>query len=187
MHKPKGQIISITGDLGSGKSSVARLLAEKLGWQYYSTGMAQRKIAEELQITTVELNLRASSDSSIDKKIDSVFKNLPWGDEPCVVDSRLAFYFLPDSFRVYLSVDADVAAERIFHDMKRKSEKQYQTVEQAKKACAQRRSLEIERFMNSYQLDITNPHNFDLIIDTTKLSLEQVCNKIVSQLPFKTT
>ena len=72
-------LITITGQLGSGKSTVSKMLAERLKWQYYSTGMAQRTIAKKRGITTVELNRLAIIDPSIDHEIDAVFKNPPWG------------------------------------------------------------------------------------------------------------
>ena len=74
-----GQIITISGVIGSGKSTVAKMLSQKLGWQYYSTGMAQRKIAEEMGLTTIELNALSLKDPSIDERVDGVFKNPPWG------------------------------------------------------------------------------------------------------------
>ena len=179
MHKTGRQVITISGDLGSGKSTVARMLAEKLGWQYYSTGMVQRQIAEKLGITTVELNQIASSDTSIDTKIDAVFQNPPWGKHPCVIDSRLAFYFLSDSFKVCLTVDARIAASRIFHDQTRTGERKYKTLKQAQLACQTRRELELERFKNNYGIDIENPKNYNLVIDTSSLSAEQTCDCIL--------
>ena len=44
-------IITISGMLGSGKSTVAKLLAQKLGYEYYSTGNAQREIAKKKAMT----------------------------------------------------------------------------------------------------------------------------------------
>ena len=67
------KIITISGMLGSGKSTVAKLLAECLGWDYYSTGNAQREIAAKRGMTTLELNRLADTDPSIDKEIDGVF------------------------------------------------------------------------------------------------------------------
>ena len=55
-----GQTITISGVIGSGKSTVAKMLAQKLKWQYYSTGMAQRKIAEEMGITTTAQRFSSS-------------------------------------------------------------------------------------------------------------------------------
>ena len=111
----KHTLITVSGQLGSGKSTVVNLLAQKLGWATYSTGQAQRQIAEKMGISTLELNRLAVSDKTIDEQIDAVFKNPPWGDRPCVVDSRLAFHFLPESFKVCLKVSPDEAAKRVFN------------------------------------------------------------------------
>jgi len=181
-RKSRQQVVTISGDLGSGKSTVARMLARKLGWQYYSTGMAQRQIATELGLSTIELNQKALSDKSIDARIDAVFKNPPWGDEPCVVDSRLAFHFLPKSFKVCLTVNPTVAAQRILHDEVRTGERKYKTLKQAEAACKERRKLEIERFMKNYGINIEDPNNFDFIIDTSDLSPLKIRNLILKAI-----
>lgn len=177
-----GQTITISGAIGSGKSTVAKMLAQKLGWQYYSTGMAQRKIASEMGITTIELNALAVKDKSIDKRIDAVFKNPPWGDYNCVVDSRLAFHFVPKSFKVCLVVQNEVAGKRIFHDTKRSGEQKYHSITETTKSTTKRHQLELKHFKKNYKLDIDNKENFDLIIDTTHLSPEQVCQVILAGL-----
>ena len=174
-------IITITGHLGSGKSTIAKMLAQKLGWQYYSTGMAQRTIAQKRGITATELNRLAITDPSIDAEIDGVFQNPPWGDAPCVVDSRLAFHFIPHSLKVCLQVDTAVAAKRIFAQKGRLSE-QYTSEQEAYFDLQKRYELEQAHFMKNYQLDVTDLKQFDLVIDTSHLTPEQVFEKIVSAL-----
>ena len=185
MRQKRRQVVTISGELGSGKSTVARVLADRLGWLYYSTGMAQRTIANEMGITTIELNKLAITNRSIDEKIDAVFKNPPWGNKPCIVDSRLAFYFLPNSFKVCLTVDPLVAAKRIFHDKTRSGESKYKTIKQAMEAREKRRELELKHFIKNYKLDIENQYNFDLVIDTSLLNVEQVCDIILSHISVK--
>ncbi len=176
------QTITISGAVGSGKSTVSKMLAEKLGWQYYSTGMAQRQIATEMGITTTELNALAVKDKSIDERIDSVFKNPPWGDKNCVVDSRLAFHFVPKSFKICLVVKDEVAGERIFNDTTRSGERKYATIAESTAAAVKRHNLELEHFFKNYQLDIDNKDNFDLVIDTTHLTPNQVVDAILATL-----
>jgi cytidylate kinase len=65
--------ITLTGDLGSGKSAVSSILCEITGFEYLSTGRIQRKIAENMGMDTLELNRLADTDPSIDERIDSVF------------------------------------------------------------------------------------------------------------------
>ena len=177
-----GQTITISGSVGSGKSTVSKMLAQKLGWQYYSTGMAQRKIAQEMGLTTIELNALTIKDKSIDERIDAVFKNPPWGDDNCVVDSRLAFHFVPKSFKVCLTVRDEVAGERIFNDSTRSGERKYETVQQSTAAAIERHQLELQHFQKNYNLNIDDRDNFDLVIDTTALSPEQVCQTILAAL-----
>ncbi|MBE6446035.1 MAG: hypothetical protein E7021_01320 [Alphaproteobacteria bacterium] len=176
----KHTLITVSGQLGSGKSTVVNLLAQKLGWATYSTGQAQRQIAEKMGISTLELNRLAVSDKTIDEQIDAVFKNPPWGNSPCVVDSRLAFHFLPESFKVCLKVSPDEAAKRVFNA--NRSNEKYTTQEQALLYLNQRRKLEQEHFLKNYQLDIEQDDLFDLIIDTSNLSPDQICQKIIEKL-----
>jgi cytidylate kinase len=179
-EKMKHTLITVSGQLGSGKSTVVNLLAQKLGWQTYSTGQAQRQIAEKMDISTIELNRLALTDKTIDEQVDGVFKNPPWGTQPCVVDSRLAFHFLPRSFKVYLSVNPKEAARRVF--MANRSNEKYTSQEEALIYLAKRRQLEQAHFTKNYQLDIENDKLFDLVIDTTDLTPEQVCDKIIQKL-----
>lgn len=172
-------IISLSGMLGSGKSTVGKLLAQKLNYTFYSTGNAQRKIAQERGLTTLELNQLSMTDKSIDEQIDSVFKTLVMENEDFVVDSRLAFFFIPSSFKVKLNIDTKIAAERIFNDKSRTEERAYKTIEEAEEDLKSRRSLEVERFKKLYNVDIDNEANFDLIIDTTNKTPEEICEKIL--------
>ena len=45
--------ISIAGDLGSGKSTIAKKLTKKFGCRQYSTGDIQREIAKKLKMSVV--------------------------------------------------------------------------------------------------------------------------------------
>ncbi|MBO5997803.1 MAG: cytidylate kinase family protein [Alphaproteobacteria bacterium] len=170
--------ITITGSLGSGKSSVAKKLSADLDLIYYSTGSAQRQIATQMGITTLELNHLADKDKSIDEKIDGVIKAMNNDGKAYIVDSRLAWHFMPDSFKVKLIVDKKQAAERIFNDTVRSGESKYDNVDQVIKAIEERRHSERERFLRVYQVDIENNSAFDLVIDTTHLSIDEVCQQI---------
>ena len=109
MMGPMFRVITISGMLGSGKSTVARLLADKLGYTYYSTGDAQREIARARGVTTLELNRIADTDPTIDEAIDGVFKRFnAVPNKNFVIDSRMAFFFIPNSLKVKLNVDVAV-------------------------------------------------------------------------------
>ncbi|MDD3669182.1 MAG: cytidylate kinase family protein [Alphaproteobacteria bacterium] len=175
-------IITLSGMLGSGKSTAAKLLAAKLGYGYYSTGAAQRALAQQRGVTTLELNKMAETDSTIDRQIDGVFQALAGGDANLVVDSRLAFFFLPDSFKVKLNVDPETAGARVFNDSARKGERKYASGAEATEALLSRRALERGRWKKIYGVDIDDDGLFDCVIDTTGRTPEQVRDLILEKL-----
>ncbi len=170
--------ITITGDLGSGKSTVAQKLSQMLDLTYYSTGAAQRQIAAQMGLTTLELNKLSETDKSIDDKIDGVIKAMNSDGNAYIVDSRLAWHFMPNSFKVRLSVDKQEAAKRIFADTLRSGESKYTNVDDVLNATTQRRASERDRFLKLYGVDIENNAAFDLVVDTTNLSIDEVCQRI---------
>lgn len=181
--KPRGQndssfdkplIITISGDLGSGKSLLASALVERWKADRYSTGMVQRRLAEKMGITTLELNKRAETDKSIDDQIDAVFKNLKKTAKNLVVDSRMAFHFLPESFRIKLEVHPKVAAQRIQNDTSRIGEGRYGSIEEIEAAIIARKSSERERFKKYYDADIEDHAGYDLVVNTTSAKPEAV-------------
>lgn len=167
-------IISISGDLGSGKSVLASALVDTWKAERYSTGMVQRRIADQLGITTLELNKRAESDKSIDDQIDSVFRNL--AKTPCnlIVDSRMAFHFLPGSFRIKLEVDPQIAVARIKGDTSRVGEGPYNSIEEVQAAITARKASERARFKAYYNVDIADHAGYDLVINTTDCPVTDV-------------
>jgi cytidylate kinase len=181
---PPGTKITITGDLGSGKTATSKIICELTGMDYVSTGKIQRRLALEMGIDTLEMNRRADTDPSIDEKIDGIFVSLGQDPGSYVVDSRMAWFFLPKSFKVYLKTDVSIAAERILHDPTRNSEK-YQSVEEAIQKITARKKSENDRFLLKYGADCTNMANFDLVIDTAELKLADVARKILAAFEQK--
>ncbi len=173
--------IAITGDLGSGKSTVAQILSGKLGFEIVSTGRIQRQMAERMGLSTLELNQLAEKDPSIDEQIDSIFKSLNEDPNNYIIDSRLAWHFVPSSFKVYLTVDPRTAARRILSDPGRKSEG-YHSDEEALALLQARKNSENERFKAIYGVDCADLNNYDLVIDTTDKSPQQVAEIIIQEL-----
>lgn len=171
------KIITITGDLGSGKSTVARKASELTGARRYSTGDAQRKLAQQRGISTLELNILAETDPSVDKEIDSVFKKLASENEDLIVDSRMAWHFLPESVKIRLTVSPEEAAERVYKDASRVSEGET-TLGDTYDKLVERRESERRRFLKYYNVDIEDDNNFDFVIDTCAASPDDVASLI---------
>ena len=174
------RIITITGDLGSGKSTVAKSLASRLGFNSYSTGKVQREIARKRNITTLQLNELSEKDPSIDEEIDSVFISLKNDNEDLVVDSRMAWFFLPSSYKVKLVVSDTEASRRVMNDKERKSES-LDNINEVLINLRKRKSSEIRRFKAIYHADLENNENFDLIVDTGSVSPDEIVELITAQ------
>jgi cytidylate kinase len=172
-------IITISGDIGSGKSTTGKLLMNKLGYLYLSTGAIQRKIAEEMNMTTLELNLLSETDTSIDNKIDSYTKALSESDENYIVDSRLAWHFIPSSYKVFLLCEDDIAADRIFHDHNRVSDEDTSTVLQLLAKIKDRRQSEKRRFLQKYSIDFEDLSNYDQVIDSSYFTPDEIAQLIL--------
>jgi cytidylate kinase len=170
------KIISISGDIGSGKSSVASELKELTSYGVIGTGNIQRAIAEQRGITTLELNKISQTDRSVDDEIDSHVIQLGKEKDSLIVDSRLAWHFIPDSFKVYLSVDPMIGSERVFK-AKRSSEEN-SSLEQTFLNNLERQQLEDVRFSKLYDIRFRKYHNYDLIIDTSYTSPKLIAEKI---------
>ena len=173
------KIITLTGDLGSGKSTVSNILIKRLNYDYVYTGKIQREIANKYQMTTLELNQYAETHPEIDEEIDATFKSLNDSTD-LIVDSRLAWFFIPKSFKVYLKTDILVAASRISNDRQRKNEK-YISTEEAAQNIAARKASENKRYMEMYGADCSDLSNFNLIVDTSFTTPEEVADTIIAE------
>lgn len=172
--------IVISGKPGSGKSTVARLLAKLLGVRHYSTGDFMRELAQQRRISLAELSSLAEKDISIDKALDERQARLGNEEKDFVIDSRIGWRFISDSFKVYLDCSLDERAKRIFKD-KRKTEKA-QSLGEIKKLMLQREKSERVRFRQYYGIDNSDLSVFDLVIDTTSKAPEDVAKIIAEKI-----
>ena len=170
--------IAISGELGSGKTSVATAIAAHLGLEMFSTGEMQREIARSMQLSTLDLNRRSESDLSIDEAVDGeVRRRAAESTSPMVFDSRLAWHTIGNAFRVRLIADPHVAVERI-HRGRKSLEESYESVLQAEESLLKRYTIEKSRFESLYGVDITRLRNFDLVVDSSDLTIDEVAHLI---------
>ncbi len=170
--------ITISGEAGSGKSTVASLIAKKLKIKHYSTGDYMRKMAANHKVTIIELNKIGETDASIDKELDDWQMQLEKDKKKeFVIDSRLGFHFIPTSIKIFLSADLEVRAKRIYQD-KRAVEKNT-TLQQTIANIKKRQQLERARYKEKYNIDYLDFSTYDLVLDTTKMKPTEVAEKIV--------
>lgn len=174
-------LISITGKLGSGKSTVCNLLKDKYGFEIYSTGAFQREVARNMGITTLELNKRLREDPSLDYVIDDAVKKLSIerAQDKLIFDSRMAWHFAEKSFKIFLTIEPCEAARRVMLNQ-RGSEEFYADENEACAKLIERSQVEQARFMQIYGVDYYDFNNFDLIVDTTRRTPEEILDIIMA-------
>ena len=172
----KKHIITLSGKPGSGKSSTADRVAELLGYTRYSSGSIVRDILATSGLTLKEYNEQARTDHQLDAQVDEALRTLR-DRQDIVIDSRLGFYWIPESFKVYLDLDIDVATARIYKDTQSNRERQsefHTSIADASSQVRARMQAERSRFRALYRVDPFDTTHFDLIVDTSRHSPETV-------------
>ncbi len=138
-------------------------------------------MAQKEGMSTLEYNLYAEKNREIDKKIDAITAGLNQSQENLIVDSRLAWHFIKKSYKVYLYLRPEIAAERILKDEKREKEK-YPDYDTALKAIKSRRESELKRFQSLYGVELDDQANYDLVINTEAKSPKAIADQITQGL-----
>jgi len=174
-------IITISGKAGSGKSTVARLLSEKLNLQHYSIGDLMRAMASEKGLSLIELNKLAERDSSIDVELDNRLKALGETKDNFVVDGRLTAFFIPKAqIRIFLDANVQVRAQRILKD-RRKQEKNA-SLKEAIANIKKREESEKKRYKKYYGVNYLDKRLYNYAVNTTKMDPQQVADKIIKSI-----
>ena len=173
----KNHKISLAGDLGSGKSTVGAILAEKLNLNKISIGTLQRKMAAEMGMDTGAFNVYMETHPKFDKILDDKLKEYEKLSGNYLFDSRMAWHFVPSAFSVYLKCDPEIAAERVLKA--KREDESYESGEEALKKLQERRESEIQRYKTFYGVDIMDMNNYDAVIDTTGKEPKDVADEII--------
>ena len=175
-------IVTITGVPGAGKSTIAKLISERLGYPWYSMGDLRGKMAQERGLTIDELNALGEEESFTDKDVDDYQTKLGKEQDDFVVDGRLSWHFIPHAKKIFLDVEPMEAARRVFEAAKdglRPDEKPFVSVEDTKERIAARLASDQRRYEKYYGIDYLNRENYDLVVDTTHLTPDEIVDKIL--------
>jgi predicted cytidylate kinase len=169
-------IITISGPPGSGKTTVGKLLAEKMGRKFISTGMIFRQMAAEQGVSLAHFGEMAKVDHSIDKELDQ--RVLEYALDNIVLEGRLAAHMMHlngfNAFKVWIDAHPRIRAERIAGREHKKPEAVFEenTV---------REECEYQRYMQIYGVDSRNLGVYDMIVHSDDITPEEIVQDILDR------
>jgi cytidylate kinase len=197
--------IAISGYGGSGKSTAARLVAKKLGFELKSGGNYMRELAEKMGLnpSNGEFQKYRETHPEIDYKLDSMqFEALRKGG--IVLESRFGVLYHPHSssivlngfhekigvnpkhilppghvFTIYLSCDTNVRYQRLYKRISEDPKTAGITFEQVVRDEEKRQSSDYELYEKSYGLNPFDSFYSEYHIAVEDLSPEENAEKIV--------
>jgi len=170
--------ITLSGDLGSGKSTIAIELSRRLGLRKVSMGDYHRSLARSEGLSALQMNRPSARAGEVDAQVDGLQRELARSGEPLIVDSRLGWHFFADAFKVQLQADPMTAARRVLSRPASDTEG-YISLEDALRGLRERSQVERDRFLQTYGVDKSRLRNYDLVCDTTSATPDEVADLIV--------
>jgi cytidylate kinase len=172
--KPGGKmIITIGGPIGSGKTTVAKAIAEHFKFKHLSAGLIFREMAEEKGLTLEEFSTVAENDHSFDKLIDERQKELS-KDGNAIIDGRLSGRFIECDLKIWLEAPFELRAERV-------SKRENLSLSETKRLMQKREASEANRYKDIYNIDLFDISEYDVVLNTALWSAEGVI-KIIKTL-----
>lgn len=175
-------IITIAGQPGSGKSTTAKVVAAELGYDHFSSGDLFRKITADYGLDVMSGNLHAEENKAIDQKVDQALIDIGQSGSELVIDSRMAWHWMPQSFKVYLDLDTTVAAKRILANIDEERAKvehiptdPYEYAE----ILSRRLESEARRYHALYGVNPYDLSNYDLVINTAENDVAQATQLVI--------
>ncbi|GBD34341.1 Cytidylate kinase [bacterium HR35] len=159
--------ISISGLAASGKSSLAKELAKFFELEFYSAGKIFREIAEEKNLDLETLSKIA--DPAIDELVDKKTQEICLIKEKFVIEGRLAIYFCPNSYKIFLTASQEVRAQRLAF-------RENLNFSQALEMIIERDKNDLERYKKIYGIENYDEEMkklADLVIDNSLITLEE--------------
>jgi len=180
-------IIALSGFSGTGKTTIKNLLAERLGLRSYSMGDLRGKMALERGVTIDELNAQGMTDASTDREVDEFQTHLGQSEDNFIIDGWLSWHFIPHAFKIQLTVDPAIAAERIYNAKKNESgrddEPDFSSVAETQRILEDRVGYNEARYQKWYGFSLRNDGKYDLVVDTTHRTPAEILEVILAAIP----
>ncbi|MBL7059293.1 cytidylate kinase family protein [Candidatus Pacearchaeota archaeon] len=176
-------IITISGRQGAGKTTLAKSLAKRLGYEFISIGDLQGELALEKGMTITELMTLEKTQPQIHREIDEKTRKLGETKNNFVVEGWIAYHFIPSSYKIFLTVDEKIGCARIFNDY-RPDEPKKETLEKTLENQRHRLEETQKGFQKAHGIDFLDQSQYDFVLDTSFLNADEVLNKLEREVRY---
>jgi cytidylate kinase len=150
----------------------------------FSTGDFARHLAIERNMTLEAFNEMVAHTRELDLLIDAELERIEQSKDHIVVDSHLAFHFIPSGFSVFLEIPPEESAQRIFNDssseIRQQSGDTMKTLEEARERTEKRVKNHLDRYKRHYDINPYGQSQYDIVVDTMDQAPEEVADVILT-------
>ncbi|MEK7096732.1 MAG: cytidylate kinase family protein [Patescibacteria group bacterium] len=168
--------ITISGKICTGKTSLLKNLEKKLNWPIFMTGKLFRDYVAKNKF---DLEQVEEQNEELTKKIDYQVRDLIHAPGNLIVDGWMSGIMaagLPNVLKVLLICDDNIRYQRF-------ADREKINLDEAKKRVDERQSNWLNKLEKIYKRnDFMEPKNYDLIINTSNISSQEVLKKVLQKI-----
>jgi cytidylate kinase len=168
-------IITVSGLPGSGKSTLSRTIAEHFNLELVSSGDVFRDMAKEKGVGLEEFGHMAEANPAIDKEIDRRQLELSKTKGDFLFEGRLSGSLIDADLKIMLKTDVGIRARRI-------AGRENISLQQAMHETIARQKSEAKRYMDYYDIDISDLTLYDLVIESSTWDPDATANVAITAI-----
>ncbi len=176
------RVITISGKVATGTSTLAKNLTEALGWRYVNVGEIQRKYDRCHKIHENQQGATSRSDDH-EQSIDDMTKKMLQTKKRIIYEAWLAG-FMAQGIDKVLKILVTCSHDEVRID--RVVNRENVTIIQAKQWIKQREEENLKKWQKLYgPYNFWDPKYYDLVIDTYSSGPMETVGKVLDRLKFK--
>lgn len=185
---PGIRIITVSGRIASGSTTLAKHIAEKLSWKHIEGGdIFWERVRARLNLDSKDTHKRPDNEDQI---FDEELKKILREDKNLVLETKLAGFNaqgIDGVFKVLVICEDNAGKDHIDIRIDRFINREESSIEKAKQEVIERENNDIEKWRRIYANDdqnwvYWNPDYYDLVVNTYSHNPEESLRLVMEKL-----